>query len=930
MTAQTDIFEAAADSKEAAAIMKQFAKGTDTEQVDNGLPGGIPSLAKFIKTKDEEINEAGDGILAESRAARDVAVENAEQTTLDREQTGEDRAAASDSATVANDQAGVATVKAAEALDSAGLAATYAGINHRTASWTALAAISGTAGQTGYVSDDDAGTHTDPITSATVSNAGVFAWAADGLGSAQATRIGSTGIGAERAARVAADAALSDKLGAVPIIRSGLYGATEPLTTGTAASNTLTRFTPSGVAGSVVVNRIDIFFTANDAVNFKTASLSGDNVTAIQDFTLAAPGAIGLHTYRAPADFAAFTLGSGHLVGAKTASACIALRAGSGRNVTGNLAAGATAASTTGSFLLQLNVSNEVPDSLQAQITADRADTAGKIGELAIARTGVYGATEPLVDSVLASSSSTRFFASGHSDDIVVNRIDVRFGANDAVNFKTASLSGADVTVVQDFMLAAPGAVGLHTYRAPADFAEFTLPAGHVIGAKTAGSTLQSVIGASGVSRSVTGNLAAGATAASTASTLILQMTASHEEPVPLQTQINAINAKIDTVDTGRPAALLDERYTSASGLTVVGATVSNGLHSAISSDWGSFTYRAGYGRSSISRRTAHAWATIGAANQVWGIGYKPVDLLDGTAIIVHGEDNTLKAHLWDGSSSAPAAVHSVAVPWTLNGSSVRLSVQRTRFALTATLINTVTQQSVTFTLEKANSGDAYAGRQWGQPGILMASTTADGVIVSRFQLVADAPLPRPDAAGLIIVGDSITEGSALGTSYASGWAYLVEDARYAALGIRDVVIAGRGGDESTNFLGRIAEILQLCDAQTEVWLALGTNDASQATWRTNIANAIAQIGAKTQRIRQVALAPKVSGASVRAAINADIIANYHGLSLPPIRMDLALSQANDGATWNASYNLDGTHPNAAGGPVMLAQARVDAPDVAL
>lgn len=122
MSAQSDINKAAADSavaaekaKAASAIMEKFAKGTDTEQVDNGLPGGIPSLAKFIKTKDQEINEAGDGILAESRAARDVAVESAEQTTEDRQQTGEDRAATNADAAVSIAQAAIATTKAGEA-----------------------------------------------------------------------------------------------------------------------------------------------------------------------------------------------------------------------------------------------------------------------------------------------------------------------------------------------------------------------------------------------------------------------------------------------------------------------------------------------------------------------------------------------------------------------------------------------------------------------------------------------------------------------------------------------------------------------------------------------------------------------------------------------------------------------------------------------
>ena len=69
------------------------------------------------------------------------------------------------------------------------LAETYAGIDHRAATWADLALISGTLGDYGYVSADDTGTHTDPIATGTVPNAGVYLWAANGLGSAQAERI---------------------------------------------------------------------------------------------------------------------------------------------------------------------------------------------------------------------------------------------------------------------------------------------------------------------------------------------------------------------------------------------------------------------------------------------------------------------------------------------------------------------------------------------------------------------------------------------------------------------------------------------------------------------------------------------------------------------------------------------------------------------
>jgi hypothetical protein len=55
MSAQTDIEQAAADAKAAAAIMKEFTTGDKDTTVDNGLPGGIPTLAKFLN--DVGLNE---------------------------------------------------------------------------------------------------------------------------------------------------------------------------------------------------------------------------------------------------------------------------------------------------------------------------------------------------------------------------------------------------------------------------------------------------------------------------------------------------------------------------------------------------------------------------------------------------------------------------------------------------------------------------------------------------------------------------------------------------------------------------------------------------------------------------------------------------------------------------------------------------------
>jgi len=119
---------------------------------------------------------------------------DAAQTALDRVATGADAVAtAADVVSTGADvvATGADVVAAETARD---LAETYAGVDHRAATWADLALIDGLAGDVGYVGPEDTGTHTDPIATGTVANEGLYTWAADGLGSAQAERTASTGL----------------------------------------------------------------------------------------------------------------------------------------------------------------------------------------------------------------------------------------------------------------------------------------------------------------------------------------------------------------------------------------------------------------------------------------------------------------------------------------------------------------------------------------------------------------------------------------------------------------------------------------------------------------------------------------------------------------------------------------------------------------
>ncbi len=198
--------------------------------------------------------------------------------------------------------------------------------------------------------------------------------------------------------------------------------------------------------------------------------------------------------------------------------------------------------------------------------------------------------------------------------------------------------------------------------------------------------------------------------------------------------------------------------------------------------------------------------------------------------------------------------------------------------------------------------------------------------------MVADMPYPAGTTASVVLIGDSITEGSQMGPDFDQCWAYLLEDER-AEKGARDTVVAARGGQESGGALAAVDEAVRLCDSNAVVVILIGTNDAergggSHAAWRANVSGMIEMIRTKTTRITLCCLPPgSASGDAKRAAMNTDILGQHFGQLLPPVRFDLALSADNDGVTWNPTYRLDSVHPNVAGNAVMLDRLRINCPE---
>ena len=390
------------------------------------------------------------------------------------------------------------------------------------------------------------------------------------------------------------------------------------------------------------------------------------------------------------------------------------------------------------------------------------------------------------------------------------------------------------------------------------------------------------------------------------------------------------------------PTSLIDHRFTDSDDWTLNGASIVSGaLESGANVGASPFgaCFPTGYPYSQLARRTLTAFAEIVASGQLWGLSsqrFADGVTLNAPAFLVNGTTGDLECYIYDavaGSLGAsPAAA--VEVPWTLEGSHVRLDVSRNWFDFAGTLTNLVTGQSVDLPLSYAGgtASNSTTGRPWGRPCVLFPNTTSGGVRVSRVRMVPGYPFPAGAAAAVMTMGDSITEGSQMGPDFDKTWSAQIEAER-AANGARDLINVARGGQRSSGLLAATPEAVRMLNSNSVVVILIGTNDAGQASgshaaWRSNVQAILDLIRTRTERIALCTLPPGPSGAAEkRGLMNADILGNYFGVPLGPVRFDLALSVGNDGVTRDGSLYGDTTHPNVAGNDLMVQRVRIDCPE---
>ena len=388
--------------------------------------------------------------------------------------------------------------------------------------------------------------------------------------------------------------------------------------------------------------------------------------------------------------------------------------------------------------------------------------------------------------------------------------------------------------------------------------------------------------------------------------------------------------------------SLIDEKFKEPPmGWSFVGCDATTGaLKSQASSSWASRAIPVFYGRSQLMRRTYSAWASVVGSSEVWGLGFvrdSGGSLLDTPVATVDSAANTLTVSKWTGTGAPAVAGPSVSVPWAVTGSNMRLDISRDWFSTSVNLTNTVSGVSISITLDYEDGSGGDTGRAWGSPCVVFPQTTEGGVLISRVRMVADYPYPTAQAARVLLIGDSITEGSQIdGTPYpehSKVWSHLLETER-ESLGAKDVVVMGRGGQRSSHVVQATHEAASLCDSNTVVVVLMGTNDAqtlvTQAVWRANMQLLLTKLRNRTKRIA-LGMLPPLGGQAkaLRDSFNVDILSGYFGSDLlPPVRFDLALSLNNDGSTWNNAMQVgDGIHPSIVGNQAMFERLRLDTPE---
>ncbi len=923
MTAETDLSYAAKIIKPISEALGRWWRGDSTHDEYNGVVD-IPSPAKLVADLTAEVAAIGPDVLA--AAATATAQADRSESEADRSEAG------------------------------AQLAETYADIQHSKATWAALASVTGVTGDNGLVPDEDTGTHTDPVVGGTVPNAGRYTWAADGLGSAQAERVGTTwlagkanqaDLNAEELTRADADAALSGKIGNaesrigvsfdVPV--SAVLGSVEP---DALTANTLFVYGPAdALVASMPLQEVRARFAAAGIAKIEIISAAG---VILQQWQVSA--AAGINTFAAGADFdAGYVPPAGAHLGIRWVSGSFLRYSNVGD---GSYAWNRVGSSSVGDTVVDPRavatvIAVEVTQAFQtfaAALAESKADAAAVAVKLASAESllgfpfdapdiQTAGTINP--DSLTANTASVYGPAAALDDTLPLDTVRARYLS--AGIAKIEIISAADV-ILQQWQVSA--AAGINTFAAGADFdAGYVPPAGAHLGIRwVSGSFLRYQNGGAGSYRwTRAGSNNVGDTVVDPAATTVTvavevvqkwpalneRVSVAEVAQVQIEARLSALENKAATPPRG-VTPIIRTRFPGSSlpaGMAGTGWTVSAGLlvpgpSSTYNTPCHYNTFSAA-GRKHISARAKVSTA----ASAIFGISCFPMESPNyyfGTLALVDAAANRVRLQPWTGASTGPySAGREAVLPFAVtDGSDVQLDLLKIAGKLTFTVSDPISGASVQISGEQGDGVEV--GRAWGKAGVFSIGNDAS---FSRFDY-AFGTAPNPC---LIALGDSNTEGpSTLGADYLKGYAHVIDATR----GKADVLVAGRGGDESINLLARLALDLDAFTPQY-VSVMIGTNEDDHALWRSRYQSIVDRIVSRGAIPILCTLFPKTGSEAKNALFNADILGGFFGAH-PVAQTGLAMSNG-DGVTWNSAFDSgDHIHANVAGHARAALQFFIDCP----
>lgn len=407
-------------------------------------------------------------------------------------------------------------------------------------------------------------------------------------------------------------------------------------------------------------------------------------------------------------------------------------------------------------------------------------------------------------------------------------------------------------------------------------------------------------------------------------------------KPISTSTQ-NALNLKQDLLVSGsniktvnsfsllgsgdlktfnRGFAISDDNFEDGvnSDLTLsAGWTVgSDGIAISSSGGWGNSALYNKY--TALDRISTRSLVQVITTTSIFGLMRKPVSINDmGTVAQVDLTAMLLKFYgPWDGSTTAPAVVKSIAIPFSIVANRkyfVELTKNENLTVFTFT-DETNVNNTVSLTYDMDTETLAGIGKHWGMPGVMFNSGS---IKLKRFTYATLSPY----SAKVLITGHSFVEGYALMALGNAGASY--SNLLYDAL-IGNVAVAGRGGETVANLNTR--EDINFF-APTYHLVDIGANDTVYATWLSGIQTYITKIINIGAIPVLATIAPRPDRQTFINQANDWIrLSGYNYVDFAK-----AVSLNNDGVTQDpALFYVDGIHPNIAGHAQMFKQLKTDCP----